>query len=857
MAVERHRAGTQAGSASRAGHATLAGLLFASGVAAVALGTHAGSSAPAPPAPHPLDRDPEQVREILDAYCVGCHNERRLAGGLALDVLDVASPSSAADRWESVIRKLRTGTMPPGGELRPDQAEYDLVAGWLEQEIDRVAASGRVDPGPSNPVHRLNRLEYNNAINDLLDLDVDVRSLLPGDETADGSFDNFADALSITPTHMERYLSVARQVTRLATGLPPTAPAVETFEVPLHIVQDQRQSEDLPFGSRGGIAVTYNFPVDGEYVLRIRLRRQYQDYLMGMGWAQQLDLRVDGALVERFTVGGGAAAFRPAAASYAGSGEPGSFGDPEWEEYMQLTGDAHLEVRVRVGAGPRVVGVSFVREQFEPEGLPQPLQRGRVLTNDQLYMDIASVHSVQIAGPYAVGDVGTPTPSRQRIFVCRPEAGASAEVCAREILTELARRAYRRPVTNEDVDVLLAFFREGSAAGGSFDAGIQLALERLLVDPEFLLRVYPAPAEVAAGEIYALDDLQVATRLSFFLWGTIPDERLLELAEEGRLTEPEVLEGEVRRLLADPRARKALVDGFASQWLNLRLLPEKLADPDAYPDFDDSLLEAFRQETELFIASALEEDRPIPELLSADHTFVNERLARFYGIEGVYGSRPRRVQVADPEHRAGLLGHGGLMALTAYPDRTSPVLRGKWLLDNILGADPPPPPANVDTSLDQGPGTADLSIRERLDRHRTDRLCNSCHGLIDPLGFALENFDPTGQWRDLDDDGRPVDARGTLPSGAELDGVASLRAYLLSYDEQFVRTVTEKLMSYALGRPLLPADQPTVRRIVREAEEDDYRWSRVVLGIVRSPAFLMRRAGAATATTTSRTGADR
>jgi len=595
--------------------------------------------------------------------------------------------------------------------------------------------------------------------------------------------------------------------------------------------------------------------VDGEYLIKIRLRRQYQDYLMGMGWEQQLDLRVDGALVERYTVGGGATAYRPAAASYAGSGEPGSFGDPEWEEYMQLTGDAHLEARVHVGAGPRVVGVSFVREQFEPEGLPQPLQRGRVLTNDQIYMDIASVHSVQIAGPYAVDDLTAETPSRQRIFVCRPEPGTPSEACARRILSTLARRAYRRPVTDEDVDALLAFFREGSAAGGSFDAGIQLALERLLVDPEFLLRVYRTPASVAAGAVYPLDDLEVATRLSFFLWSTIPDDELLELAEQGRLTQPAVLEAQVRRMLADPRAAEGLVDGFASQWLNLRLLPEKLADPDKYPDFDDSLLEAFRQETEMLVASTLAEDRPIPELLSADYTFVNERLARFYGIEGVYGTRPRRVPVPDPQRRAGLLGHGGLMALTAYPDRTSPVLRGKWLLDNILGADPPPPPANVDTSLDQGREVANLSIRERLDRHRTDRLCNSCHGLIDPLGFALENFDATGQWRDVDETGAPVDARGTLPSGLELDGVASLRELLLSYDEQFVRTVTEKLMSYALGRPLLHSDEPIVRRIVRDAKDDEYRWSEIVLGIVESPAFLMRRAGDVTVTSTSRAGA--
>jgi hypothetical protein len=675
----------------------------------------------------------------------------------------------------------------------------------------------------------------------LFALDVDVSALLPGDETADGSFDNFADALSITTTHMERYLSVARQVTRLATGLPPVSPGVATFEVPLHVVQDQRQSEELPFGSRGGIAVKYDFPVDGEYLIKIRLRRQYQDYLMGMGWPQQVDLRLEGALVERFTVGGGVTDSRPAAASYAGSGEPGSFGDPEWEAYMQSTGDAHLEARVTVQAGPRVVGVSFVREHFEPEGLPQPLQRGRVLTNDQIYMDHASVHSVQIGGPYEVTGVAD-TPSRDEIFVCRPPSGGEEEACASEILSRMARRAYRRPATTDDVETLLDFFRQGRSGGGSFDAGIQLALERLVVDPEFLLRIYRQPAGVEPGDAYDLDAMDIASRLSFFLWSSIPDETLLELAEQGRLSDPQVVEEQARRMLADPRASHALVEGFAAQWLNLRLLPEKLADPNRYPDFDDSLLDAFRQETELFIASNVREDRPITELLDADYTYVNERLARFYGIPGVYGSRPRRVTLPNPEQRGGILGHGGLMAITAYPDRTSPVLRGKWLLDNILGADSPPPPANVDTNLDESPDVASLSIRERFERHRTEALCASCHSLIDPLGFALENFDATGAWRDVDERGEPIDSRGTLPNGVELDGVGSLRDLLLEYDEQFVRTVTEKLMSYALGRPLEHFDQPTVRRIVREAQEDGYRWSGIVLGIVKSPAFLMRRA---------------
>ena len=832
----------------KAGHASVATLLLGGGVAIAVIGaqtssTHAAFAAPS--TSFPIRTDLEDVREILESYCVVCHNETLRSGGLALDALDVANPWLAADRWETVIRKLRTGTMPPGDVPRPDPAGYELVAEWLETELDRTAASADPNPGTTNPIHRLNRLEYNNAINDLFALDVDVSSLLPGDETADGSFDNFADALSITTTHMERYMSVARQVTHLATGLPPTAPGVETFEVPLHVVQDQRQSEELPFGSRGGIAVRYDFPADGEYLIKIQLRRQYQDYLMGMGWPQQLDLRLDGELLERFTVGGGATEYRPAAASYAGSGEPNSRSAPEWEEYMQVDGDAHLEVRLNVQGGPHVIGVSFVREQWEPEGLPQPRQRGRVLTNDQIYMGDASVHSVQIGGPYEITGTATATPSQQEIFVCRPEAGAGEEVCAAQILSRMARRAYRRPATDGDVNILLEFFQQGRSSGGSFDAGIQFALERLVVDPEFLFRVYREPTGIELGDVYALDDMDVASRLSFFLWSSIPDESLLRVAEEGRLSDPSVLEEQVRRMLEDPRAIDALVEGFAAQWLNLRLLPEKLADPVLFPDFDDSLLEAFQQETELFIADALREDRSVLELLSADYTYVNERLARFYGIPGVYGSRPRRVTLPNPDQRGGLLGHGGLMALTSYPDRTSPVLRGKWLLDNILGADPPPPPANVDTSLEQGPEAVALGIRERLAQHRSDPLCASCHSLMDPLGFALENFDAAGAWRDTDERGDPVDSRGSWPSGVELDGISSLRALLLDYDEQFVRTLTEKLMSYALGRPLEYFDQPTVRQIVRDAKDNDYRWSSILVGIAKSPAFLMRRSGEA------------
>ena len=762
-------------------------------------------------------------RAVLDTYCVTCHNQRLRTAGLALDSLDVTTPGANPEVWERVIEKLRARAMPPPGLPRPDAATYQAVAGWLETEIDRAWAANP-NPGRINAVHRLNRTEYNNAIRDLLAVDLDVRTLLPGDETADGSFDNFADVLTISTTHLERYLSVARLVTRLAVGLPPASPGLATYPVPLHVVQDDRQSEDLPFGSRGGIAVRHDFSVDGEYLIKVRLRRQYQDYIMGMGWPQQLEVRLDGALLKRFTVGGGAQG-RPAAASYAGDGEPGFAGDPEWETYMQTGADAGLEIRTRVPAGPHTIGVSFVRELWEPEGLPQPLQRGRVLTNDQIYMEHAGVGSVQIGGPYTVSGSAKDTPSRQRIFVCEPRVATEEQTCASTILSRFARLAYRRPATGADVRTLLEFFDRGRREGQSFDAGIQFALERALVDPDFLLRVYrdPAPTDRVVNP---LSDMEVASRLSFFLWGSGPDEPLLDLAERRQLTRPAILEQQVRRMLADPRAARALVDGFAAQWLNLRRVEEVVVDPDRYPNYDESLLQAFKEETELFLASTLREDRSVVDLLKADYTFVNERLARHYGIPGIYGSRFRRVTLPNPDQRGGLLGNGALLATTSYPDRTSPVLRGKWLLNNIFGLPIPPPPPGVDTTLTEAkPGAAPLTIRERLAQHRRDPSCASCHSVIDPLGFALENFDVIGGWRTVDESGQPVDATGTTAGGSKVTGLAGLRALLLEQPDQFPRTVTEKLLAYALGRRVEYYDRPAIRKIVRDASAENYRWS--------------------------------
>ncbi len=799
-------------------------LFFALVLRGVALLTPLSAQTPSPP---------PDTRAFVDKYCITCHNQKLHTAGLALDNLDVAKPGANAEAWERVIAKLQAGSMPPPGLPRPGPAVYHSVASTLENGIDKAWAASP-NPGRINAVHRLNRSEYNHAIRDLFAVGLDVKPLLPGDETADGSFDNFADVLSISTAHLERYMSVARQVTRLATGLPPSSPGLERFEIPLHVLQNDRQSEDLPLGSRGGIAIHHDFPVDGDYLVKVRLQRQYQDYLKGMGWPQKLDVRLDGKLLKRFIVGGGAQG-RPAATSYAGDGEPGFAGDPEWEKYMQLTGDAGLEIRAPVKAGPHVVGVSFVRELWEPEGLPQPLQRGRVIADDNVYMDYANVGSVLIGGPYKVAGPAKDTPSRRAIFVCQPGVASEERACASRILSKIARLAYRRPVTNADLKTLLEFFDTGRQDGGSFDAGVQFALERLLVDPDFLLRVHRATLAPAVNHNR---DIELASRLSFFLWSSIPDDRLLTLAERGELSNAAIFEKEVRRLLADPRATDALVNDFAAQWLNLRRVEEVVVDPDRYPNYDESLLQAFKRETELFIASTLREDRSVVDLLNANYTFVNERLARHYGIPGVYGSRFRRVSLPNHDQRGGLLAEGALLATTSYPDRTSPVLRGKWLLNNIFGLSIPPPPADVDRNIETKPGAKPTTMRERLAQHRQDPSCNGCHSVIDPLGFALENFDVIGGWRSVDELGQPVDATGSTESGATIDGLSGLRTLLLEQPEQFPRTVTEKLMAYALGRRLEYYDRPAVRRIVRDAGVQNYRWSSIILGIVESPNFL-------------------
>jgi mono/diheme cytochrome c family protein len=647
------------------------------------------------------------MQEVVNTYCVSCHNDTLATAGFSLQSVDFTNPGAHAEALEQVVKKLRAHMMPPSGMPRPAFETYELMTNWLETELD-IAWAENPNPGRITPLHRMNRYEYNNTVNELLGLDVDVMALLPGDPTADGSFDNMAASLPFSTAHMERYMSVARQLTRLATGLPPENPNITIYEVPLYMSQDWRQNEDMPFGSRGGIAVTHNFPIEGQYQIKVHLERNYQDYIKGLGWPQLLEVRLDGRLLERFSVGGEAPG-TPTPLGFSGTGEPGSI---DWEQYMLVEAGEGLEVTVPVQAGPRQVTVSYIREHLEPEAIPQPAQGGRLHANDEAYLAYQKVAAVEIGGPYQSVSSISESPSRRLIFSCYPEQAAEENACANEILTRMARSAYRRPVTDDDLQLLLGFFNQGREQGGNFDTGIQFALEFMLSDPDFLIRSYTDPQSLASGELFSLSDMELASRLSYFLWSAAPDETLLNIAEDGQLSDPAILRQQIQRMLADSRGVKTLVEDFASQWLNLRRLDEVQINSVVFPDFDMSLIDGFRQESELFIADTLESDASVMELLGANYTYLNERLARHYGVEGIYGSRFRKAEFPDSNQRGGLLAHGALLTVTSYPGRTSPVLRGKWLLDNLLGTPPPPPPPNVPILPDAEAGEVPTSIRE-------------------------------------------------------------------------------------------------------------------------------------------------
>ncbi len=767
---------------------------------------------------------------VIQQYCTACHNPKLKTAGLVLDVSDIERIPEHTDVWEKVARKLRTGEMPPSGMPRPDKAVYASATAEIEAALD-AAAAAKPNPGRV-PVHRLNRVEYAAAIRDLLGLKIDGKMLLSADDSDQEGFDNVASVLSVSPVLLENYLSAANLVSRLAVGDPTLPPSVETIKYAKLLAQADQMSEDLPFGSQGGGSIRHLFPVDGEYMIKVLLRRQYYDYIVGLGEPHQIDIRLDGVRLKRFAFGGEAKGMTMPE-SFAGNTQ----GSPEFEVYMH-TADAGLEVRVPVKAGEHEVSMSFVREFWEPEGVLQPSQIGFARTTNEYYHGNPAVEFVMIGGPYGKVSHGE-SPSRRKIFVCTPTTPATEEPCARKILTSLATRAYRRPVSAEDTNALLEFYRAGRAEK-DFDNGIQRGLERILAAPRFLFRVEAVPATASAGSVYRLSDLDLASRLSFFLWSSIPDEELLNLAMRGQLHDAKVLEQQVQRMLRDTRS-VALVDGFANRWLGLSKLAGIVPDTDLYREFDENLREAMANETQLFIASQLQQDHSVVELVTANYSFVNERLAKHYGISDIYGPRFRRVEFQDGV-RGGLLGQAGILALTSYPNRTSVTLRGRWLLANLLGAAPPPPPPDVPALKEPGQDGQPQSLRKRMELHRQSAVCASCHQRMDPLGFSLENFDALGKWR-TESDGAPIDASGSLPDGTRFEGIAGLRQLIESHKEDFVRTFTEKLLAYAIGRGIETSDYPAIRKISRDAASQDYRWSAVIRGIVNSPAFRMGVAG--------------
>ena len=853
-------------------------ILAAVGLFAMALvPTQAAGPRQEPPAtstPTTVPGAPTQ-RALLNQYCVSCHSERMKASGaspLALDTLDLAHVGGDPDSWEKVVLKLRAGLMPPAGRRRPDKATSEGFASWLEQELDRAAAA-HVNPGRTEPFHRLNRAEYQNAVRDLLGLTVDVSSLLPTDDVSVG-FDNIASVLSVSPTLMDRYLAAAQKISRLAVGTTSALPSVDYFRIADDLGQDDHLP-GLPFGTRGGTKIHYTFPTDGEYVVRVKIARDLNDSVPIYTVAQELEVSVDGQRLQVFTLPGGQppparggrvagqappapvppapaqdeapASPRPGATQAAPVGRGGGPRDREARNRI----DDQWQVRVPVTAGDHDVVVAFVKKSSAIEETPRlpflrPYPAGNNVPETRMG---AALRSVEISGPYTAGSAAE-SPSRRRIFVCSPtaaepaptSAGASAATaeCATRILSRLARYAYRRPVAPADVQPLIAQFHEGSNQGG-FDAGIERAIRRLLVSPEFLYRVEIDPPNLPPNTAYRVSDLELASRLSFFLWSSIPDEELLEVASKRQLHDPAVLARQVRRMMADPRS-DAFSRNFAGQWLFLRNVP--LAGPaqSAFPDFDDNLRQALRRETELFFDSIVREDRNALDLLRANYTFLNERLALHYGIHTVKGSHFRRYEWDKNSVRGGLLGQGSILTVTSYPDRTSPVVRGKWILENLLGTPPPPPLPNVgDLKATNGGGEV-LSMRERLAQHRANPICAGCHSMMDPLGLALENFDGVGQWRTRSESSQPIDAAAVMPDGTKFDGPAGLKQALLERSDRLLSTLVDRLLTYAVGRKLESYDMPVVRAILRQAAPNDYRFtSSLILGVVQSTPFQMRR----------------
>jgi len=775
------------------------------------------AEAPQSAPPRPASSAETLDRSVVDKYCVTCHNQRLKTGGLTLDTPDLANVAAHSDVWEKVIRKVEAGMMPPAGVPRPDTAARKALVANLEGVLDRAA---KASPNPGRPlVHRLNRAEYANAIRDLLAVDLDVSALLPPDDSSAG-FDNNADVLGLSPVLLESYLTAAERISALAVGDPKTPPMGELFRVRQDESQD-RHVDGLPIGTVGGLLIQTTLPLDGEYQFQVRLFRTNLGTMRGLEYPHQLEISVNGVRVHL--------------ASFGGDKEIASSSDNP-----TITGDdvdGRFTVRIPLKAGPAKIGVAFLEKTHALNTRRlQSYVRSSADTID--FSGNPHIDEVILTGPFKVTGVGD-TPSRRRIFVCQPKGAAEEQACAQRILTTLARRAYRGDVAKDDVPTLMDFYQRGRD-GGSFDSGIDLALRRLLASPKFLVRVERDPAAVPAGGAYRLSDLEIASRLSFFLWSSIPDDTLLDVASKGGLKSAAGLDQQVRRMLADAKSQ-AFIDNFVGQWLQLRNLKTKQPNSHEFPDFDDNLRQSLGTEAEMFFASIMREDRSVLDLMTADYTFLNERLARHYGVPNVYGTHFRRVTLKD-ETRYGLLGKGAVLMVTSHPHRTSPVLRGKWILENVLGAPPPPPPDVVPPFEEDAGAAKPKSVRERMEQHRRNPACASCHRMIDPAGLALENFDAVGAWRTKDGGtrGAPVDASGQLVDGTQINGVVELRAALLRDPETFVRTLTEKLMTYAVGRGLTGTDMPAVRTVVRDSAREQYRFSSVILEIVRSVPFQMR-----------------
>jgi hypothetical protein len=753
---------------------------------------------------------------LLDRYCVTCHIQKAKERGtvpIALDNVDLSRPSANAELWEKVIRKLRAGAMPPPGSSRPDQTSVHEFVASLETALDHAAEAA---PNPGHPlVHRLNRTEYANAIRDLLSVEIDAAALLPPDDSAFG-FDNMSEALGFSPLLQERYVAAAMKIGALAVGDPRVSPSSETYRIRQDLSQDQH-IEGMPLGTAGGTRVVHNFPVDGNYTFEAKLYRTNLNIVRGLESRHDVEFTVDGQRVHAAAIGG----------------------SDDLESLFQKpteTGDAveaRLRFRVPVKAGPHAVTVAFIQEpKAAHAGRLQGYIRSSVDNFD--WSGQPHIQTLVITGPFDGTGPGD-TPSRRRIFVCHPANTAGEAPCAKQIISMLARRAYRRPVTAADEQRIMSFYETARREYG-FEAGIEAAVQRILASPQFILRIEHDPAP---GVVHRVTDIELASRLSFFLWSSIPDDELLKVAAEGGLKRPGTLDREVRRMLSDPKS-SALVDNFAGQWLQLRNVRNVLPNSDLFPDFDDNLRQSFRRETEMVFDSIIREDRNVLDLLTADYSFINERLARHYGIPDIYGSHFRRVTITDPARR-GLLGQGSILAITSHAERTSPVLRGKWVLENILGMPVPPPPPDVPPLKERTEGEKPRTMREQIVEHRANPVCATCHKMMDPIGFALENFDAVGSWRSRESD-LEIDASGELADGTQVNGVVELRQALTRDPELFVGTFTEKLLTYALGRGIDYRDMPAVRKIVRQAMPANYKFSAIVMGVVQSTPFQMRMA---------------